>query len=58
MIIRKTFIFSGNNMFIQFLEWFSPGHGAYAMLLPFGLTLAGWSWFIRLHRNLKLRRGL
>ena len=44
-------------VFIQFLEWFSPGHGAYAMLLPFGLTLAGWSWFIRLHRDLKLRRG-
>jgi hypothetical protein len=44
-------------VFIQFLEWFSPGHGAYAMLLPFGLTLAGWSWFIRLHRDLKLRPG-
>jgi hypothetical protein len=44
-------------VFIQFLEWFSPGHGAYAMLLPFGLTLAGWSWFIHLHRDLKLRRG-
>lgn len=45
-------------VFIQFLESFSPGHGAYAMLLPFGLTLAGWSWFIRLHRDLKLRQGL
>jgi hypothetical protein len=42
--------------FILFLESKWPGHGAYAMLLPLGLTLAGWGWFIRLHLELRKRQ--
>jgi hypothetical protein len=39
---------------ILLLESIWPGRGAYATLLPLGLTLLGWGWFIRLH--LELRR--
>jgi hypothetical protein len=42
--------------FIQYLELQAPGRGVYAMLLPLGLTLAGWSWFIRLHLELRQRQ--
>ncbi|MFC1606278.1 hypothetical protein ACFL33_05400 [Pseudomonadota bacterium] len=42
-------------VFIHYLESRVPGHGAFAMLLPLSLTLAGWGWFIRLHRNLQKR---
>ena len=43
-------------VFIHFLESQAPGRGAYAMLLPLGLTLTGWAWFIRLHRELRSRQ--
>ena len=43
-------------VFIQVLESHAPGRGALAMLLPLGLTLAGWAWFIRLHRELRGRQ--
>ena len=42
--------------FIQFLELQAPGRGVYAMLLPLGLTLVGWIWFIRLHLDLRRRQ--
>jgi hypothetical protein len=42
-------------VFIQYLESRAPGYGAFAMLLPLSLTLAGWGWFIRLHRELQTR---
>ena len=45
-------------VFIHFLESQAPGRGAYAMLLPLGLTVAGWAWFIRLHRELRARQPL
>jgi len=41
--------------FILLLQSRWPGSGAYAMLLPLGLTLFGWGWFIRLHRELRRR---
>lgn len=44
-------------VFIHYLESRSPGHGAFAMLLPLGLTLVGWGWFIHLHRNLQKRQA-
>jgi len=43
-------------LFLQYLESRLPGHGAYAMLLPLSLTLVGWGWFIRLHRELRRRQ--
>jgi len=42
-------------VFIHLLESYAPGTGAYAMLLPLWLTLAGWAWFIRLHIGLRRR---
>jgi hypothetical protein len=42
-------------LFIQVLETSWPGSGACAMLLPLLLTLAGWGWFFRLHRELQRR---
>lgn len=42
--------------FILFLESRWPGHGAYATLLPLGLTMAGWGWFIRLRLELRKRQ--
>jgi MFS family permease len=35
--------------FFQYLESVSPGHGAYAMLLPMALCLLGSFWFVYLH---------
>lgn len=43
--------------FILFLESRWPGHGAYATLLPLGLTICGWGWFIRLHLELSGRQA-
>jgi hypothetical protein len=43
-------------VFIQYLESLSAGRGAYALLLPLGLTLLGWGWFTRLHLELQKRR--
>lgn len=42
-------------MAIGWLESAAPGRGVYAMLLPLLLNLAGWSWFITLHRELRAR---
>jgi len=45
-------------VFIQVLESYAPGRGAYAMLLPLGLTLTGWAWFIRLQRERRSRQSV
>jgi MFS family permease len=41
--------------FIHYLETQAPGQGDYAMLLPLALTLAGYLWFVHLHRALKTK---
>lgn len=43
--------------FMQFLESLRPGLGAYGLLLPLTLTLAGALWFVHLHRQ-RRRQGL
>lgn len=43
--------------FLQTLESLQPGLGAYALLLPLALTLAGSCWFVHLHRR-RRRQGL
>lgn len=43
--------------FLRYLESGQPGLGAYALLLPLTLTLAGTLWFVHLHRE-RRRLGL
>lgn len=43
--------------FMQYLESLRPGLGAYALLLPFALSLAGTLWFVQLQRE-RRRLGL
>ena len=45
-------------VFIHLLESQAPGRGAYAMLLPLALSLMGWAWFLRLHRELRNRQAV
>lgn len=44
-------------VFLRYLESLQPGLGAYALLLPLSLTLAGTLWFVHLHRE-RRRLGL
>lgn len=44
-------------VFLRYLESLQPGLGAYALLLPLSLTLAGTLWFVHLHRE-RRRQGL
>jgi MFS family permease len=43
--------------FLRYLDSLQPGLGAYALLLPLALNLAGSIWFVHLHRE-RRRRGV
>ncbi len=36
-------------LFYEWLEWWAPGAGRFALLLPLALSAAGAAWFVKLH---------